>query len=89
MYSPVYTRQFERDVKRLRKRKRDLEKLKIVIRKLLAGETLSPRHRDHKLVGSFQGRRGCHIEPDWLLIWKVTPESIIVERTGSHSDLFR
>jgi mRNA interferase YafQ len=89
MRRPTYTRQFERDVKRLHKRGKDLEKLKMVIRCLVAGEALDAIHRDHKLLGSYRGRRECHIEPDWLLIYKVARGSIIFERSGSHADLFR
>ena len=89
MRTPAYTRQFEKDVKRLQKRGMNLEKLKIVVRALVAGNPLDPIHREHKLVGPFQGRRECHIESDWLLIYKVGPDSIVFERTGTHSNLFR
>ena len=89
MLTPVYTRQFARDVKRLQKRGRDLEKLKAVARALLAGEPLDPLRRDHKLVGSYQGRRECHIEPDWLLIYKREQHAIVFERSGTHADLFQ
>lgn len=89
MCIPVYTRQFSKDVKQMQKRRKDLEKLKIIIRSLLAGERLDPIHRDHKLLGTYQGRRECHLEADWLLIYKLDGERLIFERTGSHSDLFR
>ena len=88
MYRPMYTRQFEKDVKRLRKRNKNLDKLRIVIRSLIVGEPIDPIHRDHKLLGDYEGRRECHIESDWLLIYKVDGDSIIFERSGSHSDLF-
>lgn len=52
-------------------------------------EPLAERHRDHVLIGNYQGRRECHIEPNWLLIYKIDENEIIFERTGSHSDLFR
>ena len=57
---------------------------------LLMGETLEPKFKNHKLTGNWQGRRECHIRPDWLLIYKIDPEEnlIIFERTGSHADLF-
>ena len=55
MLTPVYTTQFSKDIKRLKKRKKDFEKLKIIVRTLLRGETLDPLHRDHKLIGDFQG----------------------------------
>ncbi len=89
MRTPVYTRQFRKDVKRLRKRGKNLEKLKIIVRALVAEEPLDPIHREHKLLGSYVGRRECHIESDWLLIYKLEADSIIFERTGTHSDLFR
>ena len=88
MYRPMYTRQFEKDVKRLRKRNKNLDKLRIVIRSLIVGERIDPIHRDHKVLGDYEGRRECHIESDWLLIYKVDGDSIIFERSGSHSDLF-
>jgi mRNA interferase YafQ len=84
----MYTRQFEKDVKRLRKRNKNLDKLRIVIRSLIIGERIDPIHRDHKVLGDYEGRRECHIESDWLLIYKVDGDSIIFERSGSHSDLF-
>ena len=89
MLTPVYTRQFDRDVKRMKRRGKNLDKLKIIIRSLLREEQLDPIHRDHKLIGNWQGRRECHIESDWLLIYKYEIDRIIFERTGSHSDLFR
>lgn len=89
MYTPVYTRQFAKDVKRLRRRQKNLEKLKIIVRTLVAGEPLDSIHRDHKLIGDYKGRRECHIESDWLLIYKVQGDSIVFERSGTHADLFR
>jgi mRNA interferase YafQ len=89
MLTPSYAKQFERDMKLMRKRGKDLEKLKPVIRRLIAGEPLDAPQRDHKLIGNWQGRRECHIEPDWLLIYKLESERIVFERTGSHSDLFQ
>jgi mRNA interferase YafQ len=88
MLTPVYTRQFERDIKRIKKRGKNPEKIKIIIRTLLQEQPLDPIHKDHKLIGNYQGRRECHIESDWLLIYKIEKERIIFERTGSHSDLF-
>jgi mRNA interferase YafQ len=89
MYTPVYTKQFAKDVKRLQRRGKNLEKFKIVARALLAGERLDPIHRDHRLVGKFVGRRDCHIESDWILLYKVDASRLIFERMGTHSDLFR
>ncbi|MDP2863612.1 MAG: type II toxin-antitoxin system YafQ family toxin [Desulfobacterales bacterium] len=89
MFTPVYTRQFEKDIKRMQRRGKTSEKIKTTIRSLIAGEKLDPIHRDHKLVGKWQGRRECHIESDWLLIYKIEEGQVVFERTGSHSDLFR
>ncbi|MBN2408406.1 MAG: type II toxin-antitoxin system YafQ family toxin, partial [Candidatus Aminicenantes bacterium] len=86
MVSPVYTKQFEKDVKRAVRRGKNLEKFKIIARTLLAGETLDDIHRDHRLIGSYVGRRECHIESDWLLIYKMEEKRIIFERMGTHSD---
>jgi mRNA interferase YafQ len=89
MLTPVYTRQFERDIKRMGKRGKKMEKLKIIIRSLANEEPIDQIHRDHKLLGDWQGRRECHIESDWLLIYKIEEKQIIFERTGTHTDLFR
>ena len=83
MLNPVYTRQFERDIKRMKRRGKNSEKLKIIIRSLISEESLDPIHRDHKLIGNWQGRRECHIESDWLLIYKSESDRIVFERTGS------
>ena len=85
---PVYTKQFEKDLKRCLKRNKKMEKFKLVAESLLAGETLDAIHRDHKLIGNFVGRRECHLESDWLLVYKVEEGRVIFERMGSHSDLF-
>ena len=89
MYTPAYTKQFSKDVKLAKRRGKNLEKLKLIVQDLVAGERLDPIHRYHRLAGAFAGRRECHIESDWLLIYKVQADTIIFERTGAHSDLFR
>jgi mRNA interferase YafQ len=88
MRTPSFTRQFERDLKRMRRRGKEVEKLKAVMAMLIEGQALPERQRDHVLIGNFRGRRECHIEPDWLLIYKLQDVEIIFERTGTHSDLF-
>lgn len=88
MLTPVYTRQFEKDIKRMKKRGKNLEKIKIIIQTLVAEKNLDLIHQDHKLIGNWRDRRECHIESDWLLIYKREKEQIIFERTGTHSDLF-
>jgi len=89
MYTPVYTKQFEKDVKHCQQRDKNLDKFKILARTLLSGESLDSIHKDHKLVGNYLGRRDCHIESDWLLIYKITENKLIFERMGAHSDLFK
>ncbi len=88
MLTPLYTKQFERDLKRMLKRGNDPERFKQVARLLLGGQTLPAKHRDHKLGGEYIGHRDCHIEPDWVLIYKRETTAIIFERNGTHADLF-
>ncbi|MFH1760468.1 MAG: type II toxin-antitoxin system YafQ family toxin [bacterium] len=88
MLKPSYTRQFQKDLKKMVKRGRNPEKIKTVIRKLTNQEPLDIRFRDHKLIGNYKNRRECHVEPDWLLVYKSSSQEIIFERTGTHSDLF-
>lgn len=90
MYRPITTNRFDKDLKRASKRGWRLEKLKAIMKLLACGQSLTHKHRDHALIGNFAHRRECHIEPDWLLIYKIDTENnaIIFERTGTHSDLF-
>ena len=71
MLTPAYTRQFERDTMRMKKRGKNLDKLKIIIHSIVEEEPLDALHRDHKLIGNWRGRRECHIESDWLLIYMI------------------
>ncbi len=89
MLTPAYTHQFEKDIKRMQRRVKNLEKIKIIIRSLISGDNLDLIHRDYELIGNWQGRRECHIESDWLLIYKTEEERVVFERTGTYSDLFR
>ena len=82
------TTQFRRDAKKQRKRGKDLRKVMEVTDLLIAGEVLPEKLRDHALGGSWKGWRDCHIEPDWVLIYKLLPDELVLGRTGSHSDLF-
>ncbi len=77
-------------MKRAKKRGKDMAHLKEVLTQLAAGQTLLPKYRDHQLSGNWRGRRECHIDPDWLLIYRIDEahQEIIFERTGSHVDLF-
>jgi mRNA interferase YafQ len=80
--------QFRRDVKLAEKRGKDMAKLREVIVLLAGGEALPPRYRDHPLGGEWKHYRDCHIEPDWLLIYRIEAADLYLVRTGSHSDLF-
>lgn len=85
------TTQFKKDVKLAGKRGKDLDKLKAVLDRLIAGDELPVQYRDHPLRGNYAGSRDCHLEPDWLLIYTLLENGghIRLERTGTHSDLFR
>ena len=91
MLRPRFTGQFKKDIKTLDKSgKKDMEKLKYVMSKLIDGESLESRYHDHALIGNLKGRRDCHIEPDWLLIYRLDRDAqqVTFVRTGSHADLF-
>ena len=89
-YAVDTTSAFKRDYKRAIKRHLPIEKLKAVVEKLVNGESLSPTNRDHALTGNWANHRECHITPDWLLIYQIKEDVLVLEltRTGSHSDLF-
>ena len=86
----VWTTKFKRDYKRAMKRGLDMNRLDEVIRTLAAGRELAVVHRDHALGGEWRGHRECHVQPDWLLIYYVDDERLVLTltRTGTHSDLF-
>ena len=79
---------FKRDLKRVMKRSKNLDRLYSIVEKLANGIDLEPRHRAHRLIGNYVNKMECHIEPDWLLIYEITDELVILYRTGSHVDLF-
>lgn len=90
LYKVEHSAKFNRQLKKARKRGYDMDKLKHVVDTLASGEKLAPKHRDHPLIGDFNGFRECHITPDWLLIYKIEANVLILvlHRTGTHSDLF-
>jgi len=88
MLNSSYTNQFKKDLKLTKKRNKKISLLKEVMVQLINEEKLDEKYKDHKLIGNYKNRRECHIESDWLLIYKITNQEIIFERTGSHSDLF-
>ena len=89
MLTPIRTTQFKRDVKLATKRGKNLSKLKTVMMKLVNEEPLEMKYKDHKLSGNYSNHRECHVEPDWLLIYRLEDEEIHFVRTGTHSDLFQ
>ena len=84
-----YTTQFKKDYKKAEKQGKDLDRLRTAIKKLSKKERLDLTYRDHPLSGNWKNHRDCHIEPDWLPIYRTTAEELFLERTGSHSELFR
>lgn len=88
MRRPDYSGQFKRDVKQSQKRGKDLGKLKVLLGLLIDGKPLPATCRDHPLKGGWLGFRDAHIEPDWLLIYKIAGDVVRFERTGRHTDLF-
>lgn len=88
MRTPFYAKQFERDVKLQKKRGKDPDKLKTILRLLVESKMLPEKNRDHSLSGNFSGYRECHIEPDWLIIYRLQENAVYFVRTGTHSDLF-
>ena len=82
------TKRFERDLRLPQKRGKDLDKLWDVVAGLLAGEPLQPRYRVHRLSGQWTRSWECHIAPDWLLIWHIEDDALVLTRTGTHSELF-
>lgn len=90
MLTIKYQAAFKKDYKRIVKRGYDMRLLKKVIELLANQKPLPEKNRDHQLSGDYAGCRECHITPDWLLIYEVADEELILylTRTGSHSDLF-
>ena len=84
-----YTTQFKKDYKRLKKQNKDISKLRTAVEKLSSDKLLEPAYRDHPLSGNWKDHRDCHIESDWILIYRITDSDLYLERTGSHSDLFK
>ena len=79
---------FRRDVKRLQRQGKSLSRLKTIVETLVDEETLDDQYRDHVLVGNWKGFRECHIQPHWLLIYRIENEELQLARTGSHAELF-
>ena len=90
MYEVVLSNRFRKDLKLAAKRGCDLALLNSIVARLAQGETLPAKHRDHSLTGDYIGFRECHIQPDWLLIYRTEGEALMLflMRTGTHADLF-
>ncbi len=90
-YEIKFTNQFKKDLKLAKKQGKDTEKLFYAIEMLANGEALPAKYRDHDLTGDYKGCRECHIEPDWLLVYEIVDEVLVLMlyRVGSHSELFR
>lgn len=76
--------QFKRDVERLKKQNKDIEKLKTIMQHLIEGEKLPPKTKDHRLKGTLKDCRECHLELDWLLIYRIEGSELCLVRTESH-----
>ena len=83
-----YSGQFKRDLKRLKKRAKDMHKIRRAMELLIEGDDLPEILLDHPLKGNWKGCRDLHIQPDWILIYRLVGNLLRLERTGSHSDLF-
>lgn len=90
MLDVFYSSRFIKDYKRAKKQGRDVELLLDVVDILAAEEPLAPKYQDHALAGDYRGHRECHIQPDWLLIYKINDRELLLTltRTGTHSELF-
>ena len=88
MLNPVRSSQFKKDLKKARRQGKDLDELQAVILALAEGRPLEERLRDHELTGNWRGYRECHVNPDWLLVYKISDEDLKLARIGSHSELF-
>lgn len=90
-YEIRFTGQFKKDLKLAKKQGKNLDKLFDVVERLANGEVLEAKYRDHGLSGDYKGCRECHIDPDWLLIYEIFDDVLVLllNRVGSHSELFR
>lgn len=90
MYEIVTSNRFKKDLKVALKRGYKLDKLKTVIDCLASGQPLAEKYKDHVLTGNFEGFRECHISPDWILVYRIEEDDLLLYllRTGTHSDLF-
>ena len=88
MLEIIYTSSFKRDVKKMKKRRKNIKKLHVLLSLLIEEKSLPTKYSNHKLTGNYRDFWECHIEPDWLLIYRKDTKYLELARTGSHSDLF-
>lgn len=90
-YNIKITNSCKKDIKKAQKQGKNIDLLFEIIDRLSEGEILEPKYKDHKLSGEYEGKRECHIEPDFLLIYQIKDEDIVllIVRVGSHSELFK
>jgi len=90
MLKIVLSNRFKKDLKLAQKRGSDISMLRNVVNTLASGGKLEAKHRDHDLSGDYAGFRECHVQPDWLLVYRIEQEELelFLFRTGTHSDLF-
>lgn len=90
-YEVKFTNQFKKDLKLAKKQNKELDKLFEVVNILASGGTLDAKYRDHDLSGNYKGTRECHIEPDWILVYEIRDEVLVLMlyRLGTHSKLFK
>ena len=90
-YDIQFTTQFKKDLKRAKKQNKDLDKLFDVIGVLASGKVLEAKYKDHELSGNYKGTRECHVEPDWLLVYSIQNDLLVLMlyRVASHSELFK
>lgn len=88
-YEIDFTSAFSKDLKKIKKRGYNIDLLESVVDKLQTGEQLEPKYKDHFLTGNWKGFRECHIQPDWLLVYRIYDDKLllVLTRTGTHSDL--
>lgn len=88
-YDIDFTSAFSKDLKKIKKRGYNIDLLESVVDKLQTGEQLEPKYKDHLLTGNWKGFRECHIQPDWLLVYRIYEDKLllVLTRTGTHSDL--
>lgn len=89
-YKIIYTKRFEKDIKNLKKQNKDLTELFDVINTIAKGEILDKKYKDHKLLGNFNDYRECHIENDFILVYKIEKDKLVLflYRAGTHSEIF-